>query len=404
MGKAKQRHRRAVEEKAAAARQRELDYGHGFWPALTGVRGLAAAGVLLFHVYYLGGGPQALPAPLAWLCQCGWMGVDVFFTLSAFLLSLPFVEARERGTAEPSLREYWRHRGWRILPAYWLQVAILFVLALAGARASYWYAPNASSLAVNALFLYDLVPLANPPLPTWWTLPVELGFYLVLPLFVRLLTPTRWWWLLVAIAASLAWRWWVLHAGFNVAQANAWANHLPGRLHQFLVGMLAAWALLRWRTPLMALSPLQRDLLAVLSLLCLLALPLLALPVTGHPYAGVPLQGPLLAWHLFSALLVAVLLLALASGPSRVARVFSLAGLQALGLVSYSLYLWHYPVLLLLRDALGGYQAVKAEPVSFAFYAVFFSLLAAAASWWLVERPAQQRARRDKMAASPARA
>jgi len=404
MGKAKQRHRRAVEEKAAAARQRESDYGHGHWPPLTGLRGMAAAGVLVFHVYILGGSPQALPAPLAWLCQCGWMGVDVFFTLSAFLLSLPFIDARERGAPAPSLREYWRHRGWRILPAYWLQVAILFVLALAGAHASYWYAPNASSLAVNALFLYDLVPFVPPPVPTWWTLPVELGFYLLLPLFARLLTPSRWWWLLVAIVASLAWRWWVLHAGFTHAQQAAWASHLPGRLYQFLVGMLAAWALLRGRAQLMALSMLQRDLLAMSALLCFLALPLLAIPVTGHPFTAVPEQGALVAWHLLSALLVAVLLLALASGPSRVARVFSAGWLQALGLVSYSLYLWHYPVMLLLRESLGGYQAVKAGPGSFAFYALLFSLLAAAASWWLVERPAQQWARRDKMPASPARA
>jgi len=404
MGKSKQRHRRAIEEKAASAQQRERDYGHGFWPALTGLRGMAAAGVLLFHVYILAGSPQALPSLLAWPCQVGWMGVDVFFTLSAFLLSLPFVEATERGKPEPSLREYWRHRAWRILPAYWVQVLVLFVIALAGAHASYWHAPGASSLAVNAFFLYNLVPLANPALPPWWTLPVELGFYLVLPLFARLLAPARWWWLLAGIGASLAWRAWVLHAGFSHVEQVAWANHLPGRLHQFLVGMLAAWALLRWRAPLMALSMLKRDLLAALALLCLLLLPLLAVPVTGHPYGGAPAQGALLGWHLLASLLVAVALLALASGPSHVARLFSAAWLQALGLVSYSLYLWHYPVMLLLRESLGGYQVVKADPASFAFYALLFSLLVAAASWWLVERPAQQWARRDKMSASPARA
>src|SRR5690349_3363657 len=110
MGKSRQRHRRAAEEKAAAAQQRERDYGHGFWPALTGLRGLAAAGVLVFHVAVVGGKLQDLPAPIAWLCGMGWTGVDVFFTLSAFLLTLPFVEARERGTPPPSLREYARHR------------------------------------------------------------------------------------------------------------------------------------------------------------------------------------------------------------------------------------------------------------------------------------------------------
>src|SRR5436190_6764241 len=157
MGKSRQRHRRAAEEKVAAAQQREQDYAHGNWPALTGLRGLAAAGVLVFHLYLLGGKPT-FPAPVAWLLEMGWSGVDVFFTLSAFLLSLPFVESIERGAPKPSLRQYWSHRAWRVLPAYWVQVSFLFVLALVGAKVSYWVNPGAASLAVHALFLYDLHP------------------------------------------------------------------------------------------------------------------------------------------------------------------------------------------------------------------------------------------------------
>jgi peptidoglycan/LPS O-acetylase OafA/YrhL len=404
MGKSRQKHRRAAAERAAtSAREQEFALGH--WPALTGLRGIAAAMVLCFHVYVLAGSPPGVPAALAWLGAIGWSGVDVFFTLSAFLLTLPFVEARMRAAPEPSLRDYWRHRLWRILPAYWVQVPILFLLALAGAKASFWQAPDAASLAVNALFLYDLVPLVPPALPSWWTLPVELGFYLLLPWFARLLTPARWPWLLLVIAASLAWRWWVLHAGFNRAQEIAWAEHLPGRLHQFVIGMLAAWALVRWRQLLAAFTPLQRDLIAVAAVLVFVALPALAIPYSGRPYNGGPMAPlPLLAWHLFAALVVAVLLLALCGGPSRAARLFGAAWLRALGLVSYSLYLWHVPVLLALREALGGYVAVKSAFAPFAFQAILFSLLVAGMAWWLVERPAQQRARRDKISATTARA
>jgi peptidoglycan/LPS O-acetylase OafA/YrhL len=404
MGKSRQRHRRAAEDKAAAAQQRERDFGHGHWPALTGLRGLAAAGVLAFHILLLADVPEAMPAPLAWLCEQGWMGVDVFFTLSAFLLSLPFVRAREFADPEPSLSDYWRHRAWRILPAYWLQVAILCVLAWLGVKAAYWYQPDAASVAVNALFLYNLSPVVSPAIPSWWTLPVELGFYLFLPLLARLLAPTRWWWLLLAIVASLGWRWWVLHAGFDGAQQAAWADDLPGRLHQFLVGMLAAWALVRWRAALAAFSPSLRDLAVVAAGLAFVASPLVAIPFTGKPFAGVPAHGALVGWHLLPSLFVAVLILALSSGPSRAGRILGSPGLLGLGLVSYSLYLWHFPVMLVLREALGGSRAMPSQFGSFAFYAVLFSLLAAGASWWLVERPSQRFARRDKMATLPARA
>jgi peptidoglycan/LPS O-acetylase OafA/YrhL len=397
MGKAKHHHRHPAAQKPEPAAAKTGTR----WPALTGLRGLAAAGVLGFHIYVLAGSPAYVPAPLAWLLSIGWSGVDVFFTLSAFLLTLPWCEAQAGGRPAPSWREYWRHRAWRILPAYYAQLLVIAVLAFAGAAAaSSWSQPGALGFAVNALFLYNIVPGQWPALPQWWTLPVELGFYLLLPLFVPLLTPRRWPWLLLAIAASLAWRFGVIHAGLERAQEIAWTEHLPGRLHQFLIGMLAAWVLVRWRALFAAWSVLQRDLIASLSILAFLALPALALPFSGRPYNGAPGPEPLLlCWHLFASLLVALLLVVLAAGASRVGRWLGASWLQALGLVSYSLYLWHYPVLLALREGLGGFQAIKADFWPFAFYSLLFTLLVAGAAWWLVERPALERARRDKMPA-----
>ena len=397
MGKAKRHHRKAE----AAGKYSLVVAPENVWPALTGLRGLAALGVLLFHSFLLAGSPGSVPAPLSWLFRIGWSGVDIFFTLSAFLLTMPFVAARAAGEAPPALRNYWRHRAWRVLPAYYVQLVILFALSLAGMKAAgYWQPPGAAGLAVNALFLYDLVPLVGPAVPPWWTLPVEMGFYLVLPAFVPLLTPRRWPWLLAAIVASLAWRWWILSAGFGAVEAAVWANHLPGRLHQFLLGMLAAWVFVRWRLLFQRWTPLQRDMVAGLAAIAFLASPVLALPSLGQLYTGLPSIEPLLfGWHLIAGVLVSLMLVALASGPSRLGRLLSAGWLQVLGLVSYSLYLWHYPVLLALREALGGYGAVKLEFWPFLFHALLFSLLAAAASWWLVERPAQRRSRRDKMPA-----
>jgi len=406
MGKSRQRHRQAAAARAAAEREREHGAYCGHWPALTGLRGLAALGVVLLHAHMLAGHPPDVPAPLAYLFNMGWSGVDVFFTLSAFLLTLPFVEAQERGAVEPSLRAYWRHRAWRILPAYWTQVAILLALAFAGiTAASLWDRPDAASVLRTALFLYNLAPGYGAAVPTWWTLPVEIGFYLLLPVFARLLRPGRWGWLLLAIAASLAWRWWVCSAGLGRELEVYWGDQLPGRLHQFVVGMLAAWLLVRQRARLAAWTPRQRELLGAAAVVLFMALPALGLPFEGRPYSGAPTAHPfLLAWHLYASVVVVVLLLALASGPSRLARVFGADWLRAIGLVSYSLYLWHYPVMTLLRENLGGHDRVQSAFTPFLFQAVLFSLLVAAASWWLVERPAQLRGRRDKMPASTARA
>ncbi|MEO8003190.1 MAG: acyltransferase family protein, partial [Arenimonas sp.] len=68
--------------------------------------------------------------PLEWLMAMGGMGVDIFFTLSAFLLSLPFAEALRRNQAHPDLRTYTKRRFARIFPAYYLQIVVVLSLSV----------------------------------------------------------------------------------------------------------------------------------------------------------------------------------------------------------------------------------------------------------------------------------
>jgi peptidoglycan/LPS O-acetylase OafA/YrhL len=75
----------------------------------------------------------------------------------------------------------------------------------------------------------------------------------------------------------------------------------------------------------------------------------------------------------------------------------SSAPLRFLGTISFSLYLWHYPVLLALREASGDYGALHADFWPFFWPGLLFSVLVAAASWWCVERPAQLWGHRVKL-------
>jgi peptidoglycan/LPS O-acetylase OafA/YrhL len=361
------------------------------WPALTGLRGLAAFAVVCVHAMTLSGSPDSVPQPFAYLFAMGWSGVDVFFVLSAFLLTLPFLRAHQAGAAPPGWRRYGLRRVARILPAYYVQIAVLLGLALAGANSvAAWQDASVASLLAHLALWLNAVPRFPAHVPPWWTLPVEVGFYLLLPFFALLLRPGRWRWLLLAIAASLAYRFAVMHAGFDRAQQVAWADHVPGRLHEFLIGMLAAYALVTWRSRRALPTPARADAIGMLAVAAFLALPALGVPTLGHAYQGAPTADPLLlCWHLLASLVVAALILALASGARRLGAVFSAAPLRALGTISYSLYLWHYPVMLALREALGGFAGVHSEFFSFFVYSLVFSLVVATASWWLVERPAQ---------------
>ncbi len=352
--------------------------------------------ILLLHAYTLGGQPGSLPGPVAWLFRMGWSGVDAFFVLSAFLLSLPFLRAQTNGQ-QISLRRYAWRRVLRILPAYYAQIVILLVAGVLGAGWA-WRDPSLPTLLAHALLWLNAWPLVHPQLPPWWTLPVEAGFYLLLPLFARLLRPERWPWLLVFIALSQAWRITLMHAGLTRGEEIAWVEHLPGRLDQFLVGMLAAYFWTRRAHAGALPSGKQADVLAIMATIVFLALPGVGLIVGDRPFAGAPVASPwLLTWHVYAALAVAALLFALASGAPQLGRLLSATPLQFLGTISFSLYLWHYPVLLALREAAGGYGAVQADFWPYFWPGLLFSILAATVSWWCVERPAQQWGRRVKL-------
>lgn len=368
------------------------------WLALTGLRGLAAFAVVCLHAFEVAGKPVSVPQPLAWLFATGWSGVDIFFTLSAFLLTMPFVAARLDQAPAPGLREYARRRVLRILPAYYTQIAVLLALGAIGVGdAIAWKSPTPPEVFAHLVFYLGAWPLVLPHLPPWWTLPVEMGFYLLLPLFARCLRPGRWPWLLLAIAASLAYRFWLMHAGLTRVQEVFWADGLPGRLHQFLVGMLAAYAFVQLKRSTSLPSARMADMLALAVSIVFLVLPALGFLSGDHAFEGGPIKDPLLlCWHLFASLAVAVLLVALASGAPKLGRVFAWAPLQLLGLISYSLYLWHYPLMLLLRAEMGGYGAIRADFWPFYFYSVLFSVALAGASWWMIERPVQLWGRQSK--------
>ena len=128
------------------------------------------------------------------------------------------------------------------------------------------------------------------------------------------------------------------------------------------------------------------------ALFVIAALAFVALPALGYPGGGKPVDaGPgtqplLIGWHSYASIVVAGMLIAASRNTPLLSASFGALPLRLLGRISYGLYLWHLPVLLWLK-AHGGADAAGG-PLAFALYGLLFSLAAAVASWWLVERPA----------------
>jgi len=160
---------------------------------IEGVRALAASSVLLFHVWLFAApdGEAVRIRGLDRVLPDLAFGVTLFFTLSGFLLYRPFVAALVRSTDRPSFRAYLRNRALRIVPAY-LVIVLLCALVLrsvtvrdATGDLEVHGAPGVGWLAKNLLLIQNYTPSGVlTGIPPAWSLAVEMVFYLALPLLV----------------------------------------------------------------------------------------------------------------------------------------------------------------------------------------------------------------------------
>lgn len=312
----------------------ETSVRNGYLPALTGLRGIAAAWVLVFHLFQFSGSPDL--GPLTSLAGCGYMGVDLFFVLSGFLLSMPFHRARIDGVPQPNLLRYFWRRCKRVLPAYYVQIVIIVCALLYVGHAEMVTIPN---LVAHAFLVGNFFPRQPMLNGIYWTMPIEWDFYATLPLFVllfvRLRSLTTW---IVLFVLTLAFRYACVRANGNVAWSE-WVDYgrimqLPARLDEFFYGILGAWIYLRY--PISTKTARWFVVAGVIGIIGAMA---------AFHYVGNFIDEPKLPWTLlyftWMGLSFGAIILGAAVTPHRL----DARPIAWLGLISYSLYLWHYPLL-----------------------------------------------------------
>lgn len=324
-------------------------------PEIDGLRALAVIPVVLFHA--------GLPG-----FSGGFIGVDVFFVISGYLITLILVTDLARNRL--SLRHFYRRRARRILPA--LCAMMLVTLPFAWG----WMSPDAlarhaadvvSVLSFSTNFLYLIrdgsyfAPDAElQPLLHTWSLAVEEQFYLLYPVALllvwrakpRLLLPAL---ALCAVTSFVAADWAAANhprAAFYLLASRAW---------ELLFGAIVA-----------LLPPPRRN-------------PWLGLAGIAMIIASVPLfdaNTPFPGRHALLPVLGTALALRYASIGTPAARLLSLRPLTFIGLISYSTYLWHQPLL-----AFARLRSLHDPDRHILFFAVVLSFVLGWASWRLIEQP-----------------
>jgi peptidoglycan/LPS O-acetylase OafA/YrhL len=361
-----------------------------FVPALEGLRGLAALGVLVTHVAFQTGS-TAIPVLGALLGRLD-LSVAVFFALSGFLLWRgPAAAAREPGRPRWRVGRYLRRRAARVLPAYWVTVSgVLALLPGAGGGWTVWWA----NLTLTQVF----VPLTlTTGLTQLWSLSVEATFYLVLPVFARLSAGVRTRRALLLGALATVTLGWAFLPIPTVAGVHA-TNWLPGYLPWFGVGMV--WAELaadppRWFARLAARP-------RTCAMLAATAFGLAATGLAGPVGLATVTPARFATKVALGAVFAGALLLPLVGDPAP-RPLLTHPVTSTLGRWSYGVFLWHVAVLAVVFPVF----AILPFHGDFAVVLTLTTLLTlplAAASYGLVEEPARGLARGSAVTPSTANA
>ena len=326
---------------------------------IDGLRALAIVPVLLFHA-----GLEAFGG--------GFVGVDVFFVISGYLITGILVDGQPRSLG---IAQFYQRRIRRIVPA-------LFVVAACSSAAAWMLLQPDQLIAFAATLL--LLPVFASNIRMWkqsgyfdaaadtvpllhtWSLAVEEQFYAVFPLLV---------WLLRRYAQGRYALWFGLLAALSLASSIWGVAHSPSvafysahtRAFELLLGALVAVGAL----PALK-HRLTREIVSGLAL-ALILVPIFAYGKTT-PFPGLAALPPTLG--------AALLIHAGSSGQSLVRQALSAKPCVWIGLVSYSLYLWHWPLLVFA-------QIASPLPLGFAAKGAILLLAAGLATltWWAVETP-----------------
>jgi peptidoglycan/LPS O-acetylase OafA/YrhL len=384
-------------------------------PHVEGARALAAGSIVVYHVWRYGteSGPVGL-GPVGQLMPHLPLGVTLFFTLSGFLLYRPFAAALLRARSRPDLGAYLRNRALRILPAYW--VILLITGVVMGATIVSFNLEHGSLAARPGLLVRDAFFVQNYDPGTIltgigpaWSLAIEAVFYLVLPILVlvafalarraenesrgrrlALLPPIVM--LIVGVSGKLVASTVVPGLGPGLGWVNDWHSVLERSF--WVQGDLFAYGML----------------LAVLSVHVedgRIRLPRGWWPITAVGFlalGGVTAAAFDKGWinhYVYDSLMAAAcglfLSLVVLSGFAGGHRPAPVTWLEArpivwVGVVSYSLFLWHEPIIWWLRDR--GMLASGSGVAGFLLNLVIVgtvSLALSALTYKLVELPALRR-------------
>ncbi len=329
------------------------------------IQGLRAIAVLLVFIFHLSSN----------LMSGGFVGVDMFFVISGFLVTSIVYSKIQKGTF--SILEFYKNRVKRIVPAYLVMLLIVAIVAsilfvntdsFTFRKSLLWTLLFSSNTYFASLDNYFGNSSNENPLLHTWTLAVEMQFYLILPIVLLLIKNraylVRFLLLLVILLISYS-----TYGIYNGKSSDMYFS-LLSRMPEFIIGGIAAIMKLENISFIKAKS----NILSVIGLILIIFSAIVF--SESSPFPGILSLIPCLGTL---AILVSV--------SSKVNGILSSKPLVFIGEISYSIYLWHWPIMAFLRYYKNSYEFTFIESV----WVISLTSILSVLSYYFVERQLRQK-------------
>lgn len=385
---------------------------------MDGIRAVAVLLVLIYHSWVISGQPNLLLSlpfisrqlNVTPIVSSGFIGVQLFFALSGFLLAQYWLKPSFQGKPRPSTRQYFKQRLLRIVPAYYccLFLLLLFFVPALIPVASVYSRIGVFVLGAHLLFLQYLFPVSSASYiidGSLWTLTMEMLFYVSLPLAIWLFVKNRWIYsLFAAILVSLGWLYLTRNSLGPLVRLEQY--HTPGvtltedvaryflsvqfptHFGNFALGITLANIYtqyqLKTRTDRL-FRIITGNRAALVYFIAGWALEFFLMYVIRQT------QNQTLVYYsyfLIASLGFTLILAGILFGGQWIRSMFSFTPLRLIGIISYSIYLWHLPIIHLFNS----YPNILALPPERRFLHVLLGtassvFLLAAGLYLAVEKP-----------------
>lgn len=348
---------------------------------LDGLRGIAILLVLLFHYWQLSF--WAIPIPglpsqynLEFVQYAGYLGVELFFFISAFCLFYPHAKVMFGQGRVPTVKHFFYRRAIKIVPSYLLALLILGVFFSDLYPVTYQHGVFAD-LGLHLIFLHDLAPESRSSFDgVFWSLAVEVQFYYLFPLLAKAFRRFPWLTATAMVAVALLFRVWARRQ--PLADFSQLDSLLPGFFDLFAFGMLAAYLLL-WIRRRAAAARQLRYAFTVLAAAGFVTLLLMFRWTYNVRYEPPPTEVWQSDNRQYLGLLFLCITVASAFAIGLWRKLLANRMLLFLSTISYNLYIWHQAIGRLIRDR-HWWKAATPAPMADPRWRWTYMIVAVAAS------------------------